>query len=279
MLGSIIGAVGNLVGGLIGKSSQEKALEQQNAIAQQNIALQKEFAQNAIQWKAADAQAAGIHPYYAMGATTTSFNPVSVGHVGGNPLGEGLAAMGQDLGRAVTKSQTPEQRQDVVGKQAAALSLERGTLENELLKTRIASERAKLTADQVGPAFPTQNNYEIPGQASTNLIKPKPLEVAPSNPAQPSGEGGAIADIGYARTKTGWAPVPSKDVKERIEDQLIPEAMWALRNHIMPTFQRNQAPPPFAAPAGQKWIFNPFVQEYQLINRASVPRGFLGARR
>lgn len=36
----------------------------------QNLALQKDFANNSIQWKVADARKAGIHPLYALGAST-----------------------------------------------------------------------------------------------------------------------------------------------------------------------------------------------------------------
>lgn len=40
-----------------------------------NAALQREFAQHGIQWKVADAQAAGVHPLYALGGGTPSFSP------------------------------------------------------------------------------------------------------------------------------------------------------------------------------------------------------------
>lgn len=38
----------------------------------QNNATQREFAQNGIQWKVEDAKKAGIHPLYALGASTAS---------------------------------------------------------------------------------------------------------------------------------------------------------------------------------------------------------------
>lgn len=41
----------------------------------QNYAMQKEFAQHGIQWKAADARLAGLHPLAALGAQTTAASP------------------------------------------------------------------------------------------------------------------------------------------------------------------------------------------------------------
>lgn len=65
-LGSIISAGASLVGGILGNKSNQK-------IAEQNAALQKEFAQHGISWKVADAKRAGIHPLYALGSNGISF--------------------------------------------------------------------------------------------------------------------------------------------------------------------------------------------------------------
>ena len=59
-LGSAIGAVGSLIGGNIASNNANKQYE-----------MQKEFAQNGIRWKVADAKAAGIHPLAALGAQTS----------------------------------------------------------------------------------------------------------------------------------------------------------------------------------------------------------------
>jgi len=62
MLGPILGAASSLIGGIMGQNSQNNAIKSQENMAAQNIALQKEFAQSGIQWKVADAKAAGVHP-------------------------------------------------------------------------------------------------------------------------------------------------------------------------------------------------------------------------
>lgn len=224
------------------KSSQEHA----DARADANTAMQREFAQHGIRWRVEDAKAAGIHPLYALGAQTHSFSPVQVGSE--NPAGA-FADMGQDISRAIDATRTADER---TNSRLEALTLERAGLQNDLLRAQIA----KLAPNQVGPPAPG-SNYLIDGQTDSGpAANTKPLERVQSAPGAPQSEHAAIPDVGYARTKTGWAPVPSKDVKERIEDNLIQELMWTLRNNILPSFGVNQSPPV----AGYQ--FNPFRQEY-----------------
>lgn len=40
----------------------------------------------------------------------------------------------------------------------------------------------------------------------------------------------AISDIGWVHTSGGYVPVPSSDVKERIEDDFFTQSMWSWRN-------------------------------------------------
>lgn len=107
-----------------------------------NANLQREFAQNGIRWRVEDAQRAGIHPLYALGAQTHQASPV---HVGTN-----FAAAGQDFSRAMEATRTGPER---VNAQLQALTLERAGLENELLRSQIAGSKAALLR-QVGPAMP-----------------------------------------------------------------------------------------------------------------------------
>lgn len=138
MIGDIISAVGNWFGGQAARESQEK-------IAAQNIALQREFAQNGIQWKVNDAKAAGVHPLFALGASTTSFSNVA----GGDGGAEYLSKMGQDIGRAVNATTTEENRDKAFTVASNKIALERGALENELLKSQITRVR-----QQTNPAMP-----------------------------------------------------------------------------------------------------------------------------
>lgn len=264
MLSTLLSAGLSLAGGLLGKSSADSARDQTYNLAQQNMAMQREFAQNGIQWRVDDAKKAGIHPIYALGGPGASFSPVSASFTGDTSLPNALAATGQDVSRAISATRTETDKVDAFTRTARALSLEKAGLENDILRAELASKTGRLR-QAAGPPFPAAADpYLIPGQTQSGLVQAKPLEVTPAPSNQPSSEGGAVSDVGYARTKTGWAPVPSKDVKERIEDQIIPELMWSWRNNVMPTFGTNQTPPPFPAPAGKEWYFDPVRQEYQL---------------
>lgn len=147
-----ISAGANILGGIFGR----KGAEDQNRIAQQtaerNIALQKEFAQSGIQWKVADAKAAGIHPLYALGASTQSFAPVSVGTVNeGAPMADMAKNLGQDLSRAAYATQTGSQR--ALAGEITAIQMDGLKLDNEIKRAELASKIQRLK-QQTGPAMP-----------------------------------------------------------------------------------------------------------------------------
>lgn len=269
MLGPLISAGANIIGGLFNSASADKARDQAERHAQQQAANQREFAQQGLTWKIDDAirNAEKVHPIYSLGSAGASYSPVSASFTADNSMGNAVASAGQDIGRAVSATATKDQRADAFTKASQALALEKGGLENELLRAELASKNGRLRATP-NPPFPAPgaNHFNIPGQVQSGdpYVKSKPLEVAPGAPGQPQSEGGAVTDVGYARTATGWAPVPSKDVKERMEDNIFQEANHFMRNNIFPTLGINLAPPPFAAPPGQAWVFNPLKQEYQL---------------
>lgn len=256
MLGSILGGITNLVGGIFGQNKQEK-------IAQQNIQMQKEFAQQGIRWKVDDALKAGIHPIYALGAPTHSFSPVSVG----DSLGAGIRAAGQDFGRAINSTSSPGQRMQAETAAAMALNLERGGLENELLRTQIARMK-----QNVNPPLPdADQRYGIPGQGPTALpgkIEEK-TERSGWNPSDPSTESHAIPDIGWARSSDNtWALAPSKDMKQRIEDMNFYELQHFIRNmgsQFLDNFSVAGSKGPFPPPPGEKWIFNPVTGKAWLV--------------
>ena len=266
MLGALIGAGANLLGGWINSKSADRANEASERMAAQNIAQQREFAQHGLTWKIDDAfrNADRVHPIYSLGASGPSFTPVSANFTADTSLGQGVAAAGQDIGRAINATATNRQRTDAFTVAAQKLSLEKGSLENELLRSELASKNARLRQVAM-PPFPNPSaQYAIPGQGATEFTKPTPLETVPGVPGQPQSEGGAITDVGYARTATGWAPVPSKDVKERIEDDFIQQTLHSMRNNVMPSFGMNFSPPPFEAPPGKESHFHVPSQEYRL---------------
>lgn len=246
MLGSILGGIAKIGGGLISNFLGNKAADEQ-------ADLQKEFAQNSIQWRVADAKKAGIHPLYALGAQPSSYSPVSVG----DSLGPALQDMGQDLSRAAAAADSPSGRTASV---LANLSVERAGLENELLRSQIA----RINSAQVGPGFPGNIGSTDP----TGLLGSQPGVKGTLMPRvfagnSGSSDPGSIPDVGWARTKTGFVPVPSLDVKQRIEDVMPHEWAHYIRNNLLPGINSKYMNVPFAARPGEKWIYT--NGEYRLV--------------
>lgn len=249
MLGEIIGAASNIVGGLFGAKEKRK-----------DRAMQKEFAQSGIQWKVEDAKKAGVHPLYALGAQTTSFSPVSVGS---SDLSTGLAAAGQDISRAINSTSDHQTRLNSFTTAIQKLGLEKAGLENDLLRSQIA----KLNQTMV-PAMPTPaQRYLIDGQGDTpmGIVQTDAMRRTAGAPEMLWQEPAAITDIGHTRTVGGgFAPVMSNDAKQRLEEDLPGVLLWNFRNRLLPSIGINQSPPPAPVPEGyDAWIYNPFIQEYR----------------
>ncbi|UOF82338.1 minor capsid protein [Microviridae sp.] len=263
-IGDILGGIGSIAGAIMGNN-------QANA----NIALQKQFAQNGIQWKVADANKAGIHPLYALGAQTHSFSPVTTG------VGQDLSAAGQQFGRAIDAYGDAAQRADGFQKANQALILERGKLENDKLKMEIASAQATLNqAGNPPPAPGSPNAYLIPGQGSTARIQTNPMQRVASAPGATQQEAGAVPEVGWQKTKTGWAISPSTDAKQRMEDDTLSEIAWAIRNRLTPLAgPKHFDPPAMKLPPGKEWRWNWWRQEYEMVNVAQkrvTPMGYRG---
>lgn len=249
MIGALISAGSSLLGGLLGKDSAEDA-------AKRNAALQREFAQNSLQWKAEDARKAGIHPVYAMGAPT--YTPSSV-FSGDNSFGAGIASAGQDVGRAIDATRTAPQRLDAVSRTAQALELERGGLQNDLLRAQIA----EIQARNMSPPFPSavDDNF-IPGQGNSG-VNTKALERIASAHNHPWSEAGPVTDVGFTRTSSGGlAPVYSSDAKQRLEDDWIGMLAWNLRNRLIPSVTFGAYGPHPPGFDKMRDYYNPIRQEF-----------------
>lgn len=154
MFDAILGAAGKLVGGLFDRNDNKRAVDAQERMAAQNIALQREFAQNGIQWKAQDARNAGIHPAFAMGANTTSFSPVSIGTAPSSNWSSTLGGMGADIGRAINSTRSGAQRDQAFTDSVQKLEIEGKSLDNDIKRASLASSVARLR-DNPNPPFPS----------------------------------------------------------------------------------------------------------------------------
>lgn len=147
------------VAGLIG-SGIDAWVSQSNA--KRNIKMQREFAQHGVRWKVDDAKKAGVHPLAALGAQTHSFSPVSVG----SDFGTSLANAGQDISRAMNATRTGEERQNAYQKTLMDLQIERGGLENEILRQQLASSIAR-SVQASGPPMQSHGKTSESGAVPT----------------------------------------------------------------------------------------------------------------
>lgn len=205
-----IPAIASLAGGLI-NSSNQKSAQSQAADAQANqIELQKQFAQSGLQWRANDAIAAykatGIHPLAMLGVQGPSYTPTNVVGSTDTSIGDAVSNAGQGISRAMLATASEENRREAM-KPLLALQLERGGLENELLRMRIASEHARLV-QSASPTIPTGPTINHPGVESK-----------------------IIDDVSVARTpRGGYVVLPGKQAQERMEEIFGLGPEWFARN-------------------------------------------------
>lgn len=153
MLGAVIGGLAGLAGSMFGASKQEQAMDKQ-------LDMQKDAMQNGISWKVADANRAGIHPLFAMGSQPFNFSPVQLPDYSG--VSSSLAQMGQDISSSVFRGSGSATR-SAVTKIATELAVERGGLENELLRTQIRRLRT-----EVPPGLPPTPKSDLPSNVSVD---------------------------------------------------------------------------------------------------------------
>lgn len=258
---AIISAGSNLLGGFFGERGASARNDASLEFAREQNALQREMAQFGIRWKVEDAKAAGIHPLFALGAPP--FNPSPVSYQPSEPsfgMAEALSRTGQDIGRMIHATRTADER---LNSSIDALRVENLGLQNDLLRSQIA----KFNSAQVGPP--------LPGMSSGLGVVPKPHEVTVSELGAPHKEAGYVSDFGLSRTATGYVPVPSGDIKQRIEDNLPHEIMHYLRNNVLPNWDifgadaaKGTKPNPeifdsFNGKPVVDWRWNPMFQEWQ----------------
>lgn len=240
-----------LLGGLMSDRSTSSANDA-------NTRLQYDMAKNGIRYRMEDAKAAGVHPVYALGAQTYQASPSIVG---GSGLGTGVAAMGQDIGRSIQATRTaPERMQVDLNTQILKADLDGKLIDNQIRASQLAREQR----GQVGPAFPTTSGSLIEGQGDSGpRVKDSPLERVISAKGARSQEPAPVTEVGYLQTPNGQMPVKSMDATQRLEDDLIGNLVWNIRNRLMPSLGLNYNPP---AGSNGKWMYNPVTQQYEEVS-------------
>jgi len=230
----------SLFGGIVGGIGAALGLDS----ASKDRKYQKQFAQNQIQWRVADAKAAGVHPLYALGASVTPYTSVGDGGAGAS-----MSALGQDISRA--KMATLDRREREAAANAAALDA-RMRMENERARTKseimesaartdlIRSQIARLNSAQVGPPQPALES------SMGGRVEPQPSRPTIGHPNNPARDPGSITEYRFSQLPNGdLVPVPSTDWQGMVDEMFSPQGMgWTWRNNIVPFFDHNYFPRP-----------------------------------
>lgn len=232
---------------------------------QHNANLQREFAQQGLKWRMEDAQRAGIHPLFAIGAGGASAAPIQIsgsatpasvgsGGISGSPVGggspgvpsfvnpmAGFAGLGQDLGRAIAATQTARERQ---ADQVNYMEVERHewARQEHMLRMAVGASRLAVTNQE-------QKKGGMPETVGpVGMVEKKPYDItvgaSPTSnaigPGQPSVEWRAVGG--------GITAMPAQGLN--IDDFSSPGfSSWMIPNKIEPFFERN----PSAKPAPEVW--------------------------
>lgn len=258
MLGAIIGAAASLFGA-------NKAQKQAEENARRQEELQREFAQKGIQWKAADAQAAGISKLYALGANTHSYSPVNVGGSTG-----GIPEAGQSIGRAIDATASPTGRVGHFQQELLTTQIEGAKLDNDLKRANLLSTMAQRNQPGNPPAYmnPNDTTHLMPGQGNSEALALTPKlelerKITPARSETPHLSMGVNPEVDMFRTARGHAPMIPQQLGEALESQPLGAAQWMMRNNIMPTFSDDyRAFPRVQNADGTYWVFNPFLGQY-----------------
>lgn len=165
---AVIGAAGSAASAFFGKP-REYSFSDWKKQADYSHAQNKEMAQNAIRWRAADAREAGIHPLAALGGGVSFGSaqpvPTSSGSSGGSGAGDAVGAGLAELGRQ--------------------LATQRSALENEKLRADIqqsrsvadwyeARSRTLLAGGRAAAVGATTGQISPPGKLMGMDISPNP---------------------------------------------------------------------------------------------------------
>lgn len=242
-LGSIVSAVGSIAGGILGANSAQN-------VAGMNYEAQKEFAQNGIRWKVEDAKRAGIHPLYALGASTQGYSPTS-GYTGDFGISDAAAHFGQGYERAQQAKMTKEERdkqdvRDAIQDMAALEDLNQKRrmndaqirLANSEIFRNFALSTNALRKTGLPPAMPGGLGGVIAGQGNsyaTGQTTPEISSVVTSEKGTPSVQAGSPPDVRFYRTLSGGrAPLPTGDAGDAMDAALGAGLQWSFRNNLVP---------------------------------------------
>lgn len=193
-VGDVIGGVGDYLSG----KAQEEANEK-------NLAYQREFAQHGVQWRVDDANRAGVHPLFALGASTTPFTPSIMAE---DKYSGGLQRVGQSIGNAASKALTLEQK--VLAK-AQLRVLDSEANKNDAEASASRSQAMVNLRDLGSPGFPSNDpNIIIDPESGARLRRHPAEQEIFENDLLPGGNRvsrGRLTEYGWQQYDFGNGPV------------------------------------------------------------------------
>lgn len=265
--------VGGFLSGKGSESAGAAAADSQTIANRENIAYQKEFAQQGIRWKVADATKAGLHPLAALGANTHSFTPSVVGTGTG-----GKGSMLSEMGQGIANSVEAIQNLDVHKLNEAQMNLIQAQTEETKARTQAIVGQQTTTHPQPPSRLLPSNDSE-----SIKIQEPVVQTPLPNNP----GVGAIMQKNQYVEDRDGGVILaPSEEMGELYENDpglLIDRAKevakemwwrylsWWGNDKAYRKFMRN-APQLTDAQrrASMMYVGEPGTGKYYLVHRSSA---------
>lgn len=194
----------NFVGGLIN-------MQNQNKLAKRQEDLQREFAQNSIQWRTADAKKAGIHPVAALGSQGISYNP---SYVGGDNFGGSQASVSVSTGG----------------------DKEIDELNKRLLTAQVRHAEAEATSAEMANLPKPQNdplNVLLPNANSRGIGLPTSQTGMPGQASSIYGNKKAEAEEAsrFSVNQDGTiSVVPTQNIMDYVSEDMLASIEWRLQN-------------------------------------------------
>lgn len=172
--GAAIGGIAGALGGLAGSALDNHYNQGMSAA---DRAWQKEVMQNQLQWKAADARKAGIHPAAIIGGGAYSASPSSVPSAG---FAQSLGKLGEGIGDAFAAYKNKEQ----LAKEAAWVDEQRQMQRDEHdMQMRIGASQVLMNNGNALEATKRAQSYTTPWATGREVV---PGQVdAPSDSVKP----------------------------------------------------------------------------------------------
>lgn len=255
LVGGAISGVGSVAGGLLNANSQKSA----NSF---NYNAQKEFAQNGIQWRVADAKKAGIHPLFALGGQGALYSPSaqSVGDYG-------LASAGSAMGQAVASRQSSFER-SMQSEQLANMKLQNSLLESQI--ANLDTERALSTMGQSLGGAISRDLVKDASLGSKKKVTTFQKEMGSFNSLKSVGEKfGVSLELSPSGTVSVY-PDPNSTSGQSYSESNLSKLSWKFRSLKFTSdilHELNKS-----APEGKEWDsrFNIFTMQPELYLKKST---------